>query len=160
MTCGWKLSQRSLFLLQEMGGRLRLARLWYNVIRILVLMMGGTSCHAIVFLFIKMFTTMLLFVNYIQPPGHFKVLRLDQDVQDVRGGEVSGEVLPHLQKPLVTYQGHHLSQRNISWDAPGLEDPLKKNPDQWVSIHVTKPAVKAVETLQRISSFQSSFDAG
>ena len=58
MTWGWKPSPRLLFLLQGMGGRLRLARLWYNVIRILVLMMGGTSCHAIVFLFIKMFMTM------------------------------------------------------------------------------------------------------
>ena len=35
-----------------------------------------------------------------QPPGHFKVLRVDQDLQDVRGGEVQGAVLPHLQKPL------------------------------------------------------------
>ena len=77
-----------------------------------------------------MFMTMLLFAraNDIQPPGHLKVLRLDQDVQDVRGGEVSGEVLPHLQKPLVTSQGHLLS--HISWGALGLKDHLKKNPDQ------------------------------
>ena len=34
--------------------------------------------------------------NDIQPPGHFKVLRPDQDLQDVRGGEVQGAVLPHL----------------------------------------------------------------
>ena len=38
--------------------------------------------------------------NHIQPPGHLKVLRADQDLQDVRGGEVQGAVLPHLQKPL------------------------------------------------------------
>ena len=53
-----------------------------------------------------MIMTMLLFVraNDTQPPGHFKVLRLDQDLQDVRGGEVSGAMLPHLQEPLVTSQ--------------------------------------------------------
>ena len=39
-----------------------------------------------------------------QPPGHFKVLRVDQDLQDVRGGEVQGAVLPDLQKPVETSQ--------------------------------------------------------
>ena len=39
-------------------------------------------------------------INHIQPPGHLKVLRADQDLQDVRGGEVPRAMLPHMQEPL------------------------------------------------------------
>ena len=38
--------------------------------------------------------------NHIQPPGHIKVLRADQDLQDVRRGEVPRAMLPHMQEPL------------------------------------------------------------
>ena len=69
-------------------------------------------------------------VNNIQPlSGHFKVLRPDQDVQDVRGPEVQGAVLPHLQEPLVTKT--HVSE----------------------IMGVTNSASE--ETLKKISSFQS-----
>jgi len=48
-------------------------------------------------------------------PGHFQVLRADQDLQDVRGGEVQGGMLSHVQEPLTRAQRQLSSlQRNIS----------------------------------------------
>ena len=58
---------------------------------------------------------MSIAINNQHALGHFQVLRADQDLQDVRGGEVQGGMLSHVQEPLTRAQRQLSSlQRNIS----------------------------------------------
>ena len=63
---------------------------------------------------------MSITINNQHASGYFQVLRADQDIQDVRGGQVQGGMLSHLQEPLTRAQRQLSSlQRNvISWPRP------------------------------------------
>ena len=119
-----------------MEGRLPLARLVLVVIHSDMYPSANDASKTLpcqVFLVIKMIVNSVrqADANDIQPSGHFKVLRLDQDLQDVRGGEVSGAMLPHLQEPLVTSQARTSPiPKKYQFGRSGSQRPPKKNPYQ------------------------------